>query len=81
MLLIGLPTVFSTPGDRPGRDGPVAIPGIVTILILMIQLVAAIMAAWTLRPGLIAAAVTLLSLLVPITDQPRWRALTGTTHG
>ncbi len=81
VLLIGLPAVFSTPGDRPGGNGPVAVPGIVTILILLTQLAAATMAAWTLWPGWIAAAVTALCLLVPITDQPRWRALTGTTHG
>ena len=81
VLLIGLPAVFTTPGDRPGGNGPVAVPGIVTILILVIQLVAATMAAWTLWPGWIAAAVTALCLLVPITDQPRWRALTRTAHG
>ncbi|WP_159617924.1 hypothetical protein [Arthrobacter zhaoguopingii] len=81
VLLIGLPAVFSTPGDRPGGDGPVAVHGIVTILILLIQLVAATITAWILWPGWIAAAVTALCLLVTLTDHPRWRELTRTAHG
>ncbi len=79
VLLIGLPAVFSTPGDRPGGDGPVAVPGIVTILLLVLQLVVATAAAWVLWPSWIAAVVTVLCLAVVGTEQPRWRALTG--HG
>lgn len=40
LLLIGLPAVLSTPGDRPGGDAPVPVPGMVTILLVLIQLVA-----------------------------------------
>lgn len=76
-LLIGLPAIFSTPGDRPGGDALIAAPGIVTILLVLAQLVAATMAAWALWPWWIATTVTGLCLLVLITEQPRWRALTS----
>lgn len=78
VLLIGLPAVFSTPGDRPGGDSPVAVPGIVTILLLVLQLVAAIASAWALWPTWIAVVVTLLCLVVPVSEQPRWRSLLRT---
>lgn len=76
VLLIALPAVFSTPGDRPGGDGPVAAPGIVTILLVLLQLVAASLAAWAIWPAGIAVAVTVLCVGVVATEQPRWRALT-----
>lgn len=75
-LLIGLPAVFSTPGDRPGGDGPIAVPGIVTILLVLLQLAAATTAAWMIWPWWIAVTVTALCLVVMVTEQPRWRALT-----
>lgn len=77
LLLVGLPAVFSTPGDRPGGGGLVAAPGIVTILLLLAQLVAATWASWVLWPSWIAVIVTALCLLVIVTEQPRWRALSG----
>ena len=76
VVLIGLPAVFSTPGDRPGGDGPVAVPGIVTILLVLLLLAAATMAAWAIWPWWIAGSVTALCLVVIVTEQPRWRALT-----
>ena len=79
VLLIGLPTIFSTPGDRPGGDSPVSVPGIVTIFLVLIQLVAATAAAWVLWPTWTAATVTLLCLIVPFTELPRWRHLLSTT--
>lgn len=54
VLLICLPAIFSTPGDRPGGNSPVAVPGIVTILLLLLQLAAATAAVWVLWPGWIA---------------------------
>ncbi|MFJ6981909.1 MULTISPECIES: hypothetical protein [unclassified Streptomyces] len=81
VLLIGLPAVFSTPGDRPGGDARVAVPGIVTILLLVIQLVAAAVSAWVLWPTWIALAVTVLCLIVPFTELPRWRSLLRATAG
>jgi len=77
VLLIGLPAVFSTPGDRPGGDGPVAVPGIVTVILVLVQLVAATTAAWAIWPWWLAAGVTVLCLVVIGTEQPRWRALIG----
>jgi hypothetical protein len=76
VVLIGLPAIFSTPGDRPGGDGPVAVPGVVTILIVLLHLAAATAAAWTIWPWWIAAAVTILCIVVVFTEQTRWRALT-----
>ncbi|MDQ1034613.1 hypothetical protein QFZ75_001029 [Streptomyces sp. V3I8] len=80
VLLIGLPAVFSTPGDRPGAEPPVAVPGIVTILLVVLHLVAAAASAWALWGTWIAATVTVLCLVVPFTELPRWRALLSATH-
>lgn len=75
VLLIGLPALFSTPGDRPGGRTPVSVPGIVTILLVLIQLVAATTAAWVIWPTWAAALVTVLCVIVLVTEQPRWRWL------
>jgi hypothetical protein len=77
VILIGLPAIFSTPGDRPGGDGPIAVPGVVTILIVLIHLTAATVAAWMIWPWWLATAVTALCIVVIGTEQSRWRALTG----
>lgn len=81
VLLIGLPVVFSTPGDRPSGGTLVPVPGIVTILLVLVQLTAATAAAWVLWPWWAAASVTVLCLYVPITEQPRWRRLLGAVNG
>ncbi|MFE7024832.1 hypothetical protein [Streptomyces griseus] len=81
LLLIGLPALFGTPGDRPGGDPPVAVPGIVTVLLVVVQLVAAAASAWALWGTWIAASVTVLCLVVPVTELPRWRALLRTSRG
>lgn len=75
VALIGLPAVFSTPGDRPGGDGPVSVSGGVTIGIVLLQLVAATASAWALWPWWVAVLVTALCVTVVVTEQPRWRAL------
>lgn len=80
VLLIGPPAIFSTPGDRPGGDAPVAAPGIVTILSVLAHLVAATVAAWAIWPSWLAVLVTALCVVVIGTEQPRWRALTRTSH-
>jgi hypothetical protein len=81
VLLIGLPAIFSTPGDRPGGGTLVPVPGIVTILLVLMQLAAATAAAWVLGPLWAAAAVTALCLIVPVTEQPRWRRLLNSRGG
>jgi hypothetical protein len=81
VVLIGLPAVFSTPGDRPGGGTLVPVPGIVTILLVLTQLAAATAAAWALWPWWAAAAVTVLCVIVPVTEQPRWRRLLSAPVG
>jgi hypothetical protein len=75
VVLIVPPAIFGTPGDRPGGNPPVAAPGIVTILFLVMNLAAATLAAWTIWPWWIALAVTVLCLAVPFTERARWRFL------
>ena len=75
LVLVGLPAVFGTPGDRPGGFALVAVPGAVTMLLVLLQLVAASVAAWVLWPWWVAAPVTVLCLIVPVTERPRWRRL------
>lgn len=75
VLLIGPPAVFATPGDRPGGDGPIAAPGIVTILFVLAHLVTATTAAWAIWPWWIAVLVSALCIAVVVTEQPRWRSL------
>ena len=78
LVLIGLPAVFSTPGDRPGGDGPIAVPGAVTILFVLIDLAAATVAAWFVWPWWLAIVVTALCVVVIGTEQTRWKALIST---
>ncbi len=78
LVLIGLPAVFSTPGDRPGGGGPIAVPGAVTIFFVLLDMVAATVAAWLAWPWWLATAVTLLCIVVIGTEQTRWKVLIST---
>lgn len=73
VVLIGLPTIFQTPGDKPRVI--VAVPGVVTILLVLLQLVAAVVAAWFAWPTVAAVAVSVLAVACVVTEQPRWRWL------
>jgi hypothetical protein len=75
VVLIGLPSVFQTPGDKPRVV--VAVPGVVTILLVLLQLVAAVVASWVAWPVGVAAVVTVLAVACVVTEQPRWRWLSG----
>ena len=75
VVLIGLPTLFQTPGDKPHLVVPV--PGFVTVLLVLLQLVAAVVAAWFAWPTAVAVAVTVLAAACVVTEQPRWRWLLG----
>jgi hypothetical protein len=77
IALIGLPAVFGTPGDRPGGGTLVPVPGQVTIFLVVLQLAAATAAAWAIWPSWAAITVTVICLVVPITEQPRWHRLGG----
>ncbi|MFJ4513914.1 hypothetical protein [Streptomyces sp. NPDC088816] len=73
VVLIGLPTVFSTPGDKTQVIIPV--PGTVTILLVLLQLAAAVIAAWSAWPAYAAVLVSLLVAATLVTERHRWRWL------
>lgn len=73
LVLIGLPTVFSTPGDK--EKVVVAVPGRVTVLLVLLQLVAAVISAWWLFPAWAAVLVSLLAAATLVTEGPRRRWL------
>jgi hypothetical protein len=73
LVLIGLPTVFSTPGDKANVIVPV--PGPVTILLVLLQLAAAVVSAWWIWPVWAAVPVSLLAGATLVTERPRWRWL------
>lgn len=73
VILIGLPTLFSTPADKANVIIPV--PGAVTVLLVLLQLAAAVISSWLLWPAWAAAAVSLLAAATLVTERPRWRWL------
>ncbi|PZE82171.1 hypothetical protein [Curtobacterium sp. MCBD17_032] len=75
LLLLVPPAVFSTPGDRPGGDAPIASHGVVTIVSVLAHLVGAVIAAWAIWPSSLAVVVTALCVTVVGTENPRWRSL------
>ncbi|NUR87831.1 MAG: hypothetical protein HOY71_27420 [Nonomuraea sp.] len=79
VVLIGLPTVFSTPGDK--RSVIVAVPGWVTIALVLLQLVAAVWASWAAWWPWVAAIVTVLALATVVTERPRWKRLLSRDRG
>ncbi|MFB7248750.1 hypothetical protein ACFCYX_40720 [Streptomyces populi] len=73
VLLIGLPTVFATPGDK--SDVLVPVPGWVTVLLVLLQLVAAVVFSWLAWPGWAAVPVTVLAVATCVTERRRWKWL------
>lgn len=73
VLLIGLPTVFATPGDK--RQVLVAVPGPVTIALVLLQLVTAAVAAWFAWHPVVAGVVAALAVVTVVLELPRWRWL------
>ncbi|MCQ9182487.1 hypothetical protein KMT30_26260 [Streptomyces sp. IBSBF 2953] len=73
VLLIGLPTCFSTPGDK--ANVIIAVPGWVTILLVLLQLAAAVVSSWLAWPAWAAGPVTLLAVSTLVTERRRWRWL------
>jgi hypothetical protein len=76
VVLVGLPTVFSTPGDKAQVIVPVS--GTVTILLVLLQLAAAVIAAWSVWPVYAAVLVSLLVAATLVTERQRWRWLLST---
>jgi hypothetical protein len=75
LLLIGLPTVFVTPGDRVKVLVPV--PGAVAVGLNIVQLFAAVVSAWAAWPVPVALLVWLLVIVTIYAELPRWRRLAG----
>jgi hypothetical protein len=75
VVLVGLPTVFSTPGDK--NQVLVPVPGVVSIALVLLHLVAAAWAAWAAWPATVAIAVTVLAAACLVTERARWRWLLG----
>ena len=73
VVLIGLPTVFATPGDK--RQVLVPVPWYGTIGLVLLQLAAAVAASWVAWPVPVAVVVTVLAAATVVTEQPRWRSL------
>ncbi|HEX6353046.1 hypothetical protein [Actinophytocola sp.] len=73
VVLVGLPTVFATPGDKPQVIVPVAGP--LTIALVVLQLVAATVSSWLAWPWVAAVAVSVLVVATVIAELPRWRWL------
>lgn len=73
VLLITLPTVFSTPGDK--NQVIVAVPGVVTVAIMLLQFGAAVAGAWVAWPSWAAYVVTALVAVALVLELPRWRWL------
>ncbi|MGR6320287.1 hypothetical protein Q2K19_24430 [Micromonospora soli] len=73
VVLIGLPTLFATPGDKKQVILPV--PAVATIALVLLQLVAAAASSWAAWPPPVAVAVTALALVTLVTELPRWRRL------
>ncbi|MFI8231675.1 hypothetical protein ACIGDI_22835 [Streptomyces sp. NPDC085900] len=73
VLLIGLPTVFATRGDK--ANVVVAVPGWATVLLVLLQLVAAVVSAWWLMPVWAAVLVSLLAAATLVSEGPRTRWL------
>lgn len=73
LVLIGLPTLFSTPGDKAKVIIPV--PGWATVLLVLLQLAAAVLGAWAAWPVWAAVPVTLLAATALVTERHRWRWL------
>ncbi|AWT43428.1 MULTISPECIES: hypothetical protein [Streptomyces] len=74
VVLIGLPTVFTTPGDKP-HNGMVPVPGWVTIALVLLQLVAAVISSWVAWPAWAAVVVSALAAVCLVTERRRWQWL------
>ncbi|MFE2170128.1 hypothetical protein ACFXB3_34485 [Streptomyces sp. NPDC059447] len=73
VLLIGLPTLFGTPGDKAQVIIPV--PGVITVVLVLLQLVAAVASSWAAWPMWAALAVSALAAACLVTERHRWGRL------
>jgi hypothetical protein len=73
VVLVGLPAVFATPGDK--AQVIVAVPGWATVLLVLLEMAAAVVSAWALWPVWAAVCVTALAAVTLVTVGPRRRWL------
>jgi len=73
IVLVGLPALFNTPGDK--KFTGIATPGPVRILIEMILLVAAVGGAWLVWPTWAALLVSALGVAMLTTGLARYKWL------
>ncbi|WP_406110545.1 hypothetical protein OG698_47065 [Streptomyces sp. NBC_01003] len=73
VALIGLPTLFSTRRDK--ANVIIGVPGWATILLVLLQLAAAVISSWLAWPAWAAIPVTLLAAGTLVTERRRWRWL------
>jgi hypothetical protein len=73
VVLLALPSVFSTPGDK--HQVIVATPGPVRLVIELILIAVAVTGAWIAWPAWLAAMTTVAALATLITGLPRTRWL------
>ncbi|WP_405901948.1 hypothetical protein OG696_01075 [Streptomyces sp. NBC_00656] len=76
LVLIGLPTLFSTPGDK--AHVIIAVPGWATILLVLLQIAAAAVSSWLIWPVWAAVPVALLAVATLVTERRRWQWLAAT---
>lgn len=70
VVVISLPTFLSTPGDK--AHVIVAVPGWVTVLLVLLQLVVAVICSWSVWPARAAVLVTVLAAATVVTERRRW---------
>lgn len=75
LVLIGVPTVVGTTGDRGHPPPKVHVPGFVTIGMVIMEFAAAVVSSWFLMPAYGAVLVSVLVAIGVVTEQPRWRWL------
>lgn len=73
LVLVGLPSVFNTPGDKNTTGVPT--PGPIRIAIEMLLLAVAVISAWIVWPTWAAILVTLLGAGMLVTGLRRYRWL------
>ena len=73
VVLVGLPSVFSTPGDK--RQIIVATPGPLRVLLELVLHVVAVAAAWIAWPAWLAVIVTVVVAANVVLGMPRTRWL------
>ena len=73
IVLVGLPSVFNTPGDKNATG--VAIPGPLRIGLEMFLIAVAVGASWIVWPIWLAILVTVLAVATIVAGRPRYRWL------